>query len=288
MIRLLLVALLSGSAANAAELQLQSTYVWEHQDDAFGGVSGIWVSEKGDALVAVTDRGHFVEADIQRSNGNISDVAVRNFDALKGRDGLPLSGILVDAEGLAIAGDGTRFVSFEGNPRVWRYSSFASRPQWTHKWNRFWNLQRNSGLEALAIDDNGTLYAVPERSGRWERPFPVYRYDGKSWDDRLNLPRSEKFLVVGADFGPDGKFYLLEREFNWLGGFKSRIRRFTLADAGFENEETLLQSDWTEYDNLEGIAVWEDGNGATIITLVSDDNFSVFQSTTLVEFLVID
>lgn len=288
MIRWICAAWLLGCAATAADLQHRGTYVWENPDPDFGGLSGLWVSDAGDALVAVGDRGHFLEADISRDNSRISALTVTTFDALIGRDGGDLSGILVDAEGLAIAPDGTRYVSFEGNPRVWRYDSFSDRPQWTHTWNHFWQLQRNSGLEALAIDDNGDLYAIPERSGKWERPFHVYRYNGTAWDDRLRLPRSEKFLVVGADFGPDGKFYLLEREFKWLGGFKSRIRRFDLTANGFSNEETLLSSNWAQYDNLEGISVWTNESGETIITLVSDDNFSVFQSTTLVEFAVVD
>ena len=47
---------------------------------------------------------------------------------------------------------------------------------------RLQRLQDNSGLEALAIDADGALYAIPERSGDWERPFPVYRLRDGAWD----------------------------------------------------------------------------------------------------------
>ena len=142
-------------------------------------------------------------------------------------------------------------------------------------------------MEALAIDADDTIYAIPERSGKWERPFPVYRFKNGAWDDELRLPREGKFLVVGADFGPDGKLYLLERQFEWIGGFRNRIRRFSMNATGFDVGETLLETRVSGYDNLEGISVWTDSKGDTIVSLVSDDNFSVFQSSQIVEFKLV-
>ncbi len=275
------------SAGHAADLEHIGTFKWSYPNDDFGGISGLWISDDGSQLEAVSDRGHFVVGSITRQDGVISDVQVSQFAPLIGRDNADLSGILVDAEGLARSSDGKRFVSFEGNPRVWRYDTLASRPEWTHKWDRFWKLQRNSGLEALAIDADDTLYAVPERSGAWERPFPVYRLKNGTWDDAIKLDRSGKFLVVGADFGPDGALYLLERTFEWLGGFRTRIRKFELADSGVSTGVVLFESRLGQFDNLEGIATWIDDTGRTRLTLVSDDNFSIFQSTQLVEFVVV-
>jgi len=81
-------------------------------------------------------------------------------------------------------------------------------------------------------------------------------------------------------------FYLLERQFEWLGGFRNRIRRFELDANGFGAGETLLETRFRGYDNLEGISVWKNAEDQIMITMVSDDNFSFFQSTQLVEFAI--
>ena len=107
----------------------------------------------------------------------------------------------------------------------------------------FARLQPNSGLEALAIGPDDTLYAIPERSGAWERPFPVYRLRAGHWDKSLKLRRDGTFLVVDADFGPEGALYVLERDFRWLGGFATRIRRLTLGPDGLDGEVTLYNNE---------------------------------------------
>ena len=147
-------------------------------------------------------------------------------------------------------------------------------------------MQNNSSLEALAIDHHGQLYTIPERSGQIDKPFPVYRYTGKKWDKRFHIPRRGEFLVVGADFGPDHKFYLLERHFRFPFGFATRVRRFSLSSSGFYNEETLIRSRLGTHGNLEGISVWQDDRNRMRITLIADDNFKFFQHTELVEYVV--
>jgi hypothetical protein len=42
-----------------------------------------------------------------------------------------------------------------------------------------------------------------------------------------------------------------------------------------------------QIDNMEGIAVHRPAGGETIITLVSDDNFSVIQRNLLLQFAVV-
>jgi hypothetical protein len=48
--------------------------------------------------------------------------------------------------------------------------------------------------------------------------------------------------------------------------------------------DVLIEADLGfEIDNMEGLAVHQDG-GQTILTLISDDNFSFIQRTILLEF----
>ena len=91
---------------------------------------------------------------------------------------------------------------------------------------------------------------------------------------------------MGADFGPDGWFYLLERQFTGYG-FRSRVRRFDVAGDTVHHEEKLLESPALRHDNLEGISVWRADDGTIRMTMVSDDNFRPFlQRTEFVEYAV--
>ena len=186
-----------------------------------------------------------------------------------------------------MARDGTIWVSFEGIPRVVRYDTPDSPAKPLPRPAAFDKMQGNSSLESLAILPDGTLLTLPERSGELTRPFPVWRWRNGAWDQPFSIPRSGDWLAVGADIGPDGRFYLLERDFRGLLGFRSRVRRFDLRPDGgaISNEQVLLESRSLQYDNLEGISVWDDGIGIRL-TMISDDNFFWLQRTELVEYRV--
>lgn len=272
--------------ATAAELVANGQYEWANEDENFGGFSGLWVSPDGADLLALSDRGHFVRAQISRNDGKITGIQASPVTLLPLVDDRPPADFLVDAEGLAVAPDGSIYVSYEGHHRVWKFNPQMENPQWTHKWDYFWRFQNNSGLEALAVDKDGVVYAIPERSGKWERPFPVQRYKDGTWDETLSITRSKRFLVVGADFGPDGKLYVLERDFDVLSAFKSRVRRFTLSDDGFDSGETLLETRYSALGNAEGISLWVDDRRRTIVTIIADDNFNPVQKTWVSEFIL--
>ncbi|MEL7183193.1 MAG: esterase-like activity of phytase family protein, partial [Pseudomonadota bacterium] len=133
-----------------------------------------------------------------------------------------------------------------------------------------------------ASDAEGRLYAIPERSGDLARPFPVYRRTGTTWEQPFTLRRDGRYLVAGADVGPDGRLYLLERQFA-LVGFRTRVRSFTLTG---EDERLELETAVGTHDNLEGLCVWTDGAGRLRLTMVSDDNQNAIQRTEFVEYLV--
>lgn len=290
MLRILWAALLAASTfpAHAADLVERGQYDWTEDDPNFGGMSGLWIAPGGERLIAISDRGYFARAKIERSNKVITNIKADEITPIPLVKDRPPNEFLVDAEGLAISPDGSIFVSYEAHHRVWRFDRDFKNPQWTHKWNHFWKYQSNSGLEALAVDKNGTIYGIPERSGKWERPFPVQRFMGGEWDEDLSIPRSKRFLVVGADFGPDGRLYVLERDFDVISAFKTRIRRFTLSKEGFDAGETLLETRFSALGNAEGISLWTDADGQTVITLISDDNFNGFQKTWVTEYTLVE
>ena len=140
-------------------------------------------------------------------------------------------------------------------------------------------------MEGLAVDGDGTLYAVSE--GRLGGGYPVFRFAGGAWSVFDTLPTHGGFRPVGADIGSDGFLYLLERKVRPPFRFASRVRRFEIGASGLENPLVLLESELGQHDNLEGIAVWHDG-GALRLTMVSDDNYLWVQRTEFVEYGIIE
>lgn len=260
------------------------SFTWDDPADWFGGFSGLELSDDGQSMTLISDRSTILTAQITRDGDHITAITPGPEFHLKSSLGKPLTGIIQDSEGLAIAPDGTIYVSFEDIDRVARYDSPSSAAISLQRPLPFWQFEdKNGTLEALAIDDTGRLYTLPEYGADASDQFPVFRWDDHIWSQPFTLPARDSFSPVGADFGPDGRFYLLERTYNLLG-FRSRLRRWDITDTGAENEEILLQTDAGTHDNLEGLSIWRDDTGRLRLTMISDDNFLFFQRTELVEY----
>ena len=66
------------------------------------------------------------------------------------------------------------------------------------------------------------------------------------------------------------------------------IRRIPLTDVkpgATVDGAALIEADMSyQIDNMEGLAVHRAADGALVLTLISDDNFSIFQRTLLLQF----
>ncbi len=286
MIRWVAAFFVTANCVLSAEATLLSSYTWVQSDENFGGFSSIALDDRGQGFIATSDHGYFLSGNISRRNGKIISITSQKLVPVKNSKGVQVSEPKRDAEGIAIGPNGVIYVSFERKHRVWAYRDTAAKALKLPKHADFKTLQRNSSLEALAVDSNGWLYTIPERSGKLDRPFPVYRFNGKRWDKQLSIPRRGAFLVTGADIGPDGRFYLLERDYLLPFGVATRVRSFNLTKTELTDEHVVLQTGYGIHDNLEGISVWRDDQNHIRVTLISDDNFSFFQRTELVEYVV--
>lgn len=282
---LFLVLGLQGSASQPYPAGFLSAIPWRMEDAQFGGFSGLELSEDGQSFTAITDKGWWTQGTLIRdAAGLIIAIDAEPMRFLRGRFDAPLARGRQDAEGLALAPDGSFYISFEQIPRVLRYETLDGPAQNLPTPREFARMQRNSALEALAIAPDGTLFTLPERSGELTRPFPIWRFRDGVWDQPFALRRDGGFLVVGADIGPDGRFYVLEREFHGVTGFASRVRSFALSESGLSDERTELQSSVGQHDNLESLSVWRAADGSLRLTMISDDNFYFFQKTEIVEY----
>lgn len=275
---------LLASAAAAQDAEWLGSFHWTAPGvPQFGGFSGMVLLPDTAGFVAVTDKGWLAEGRLIREKDGIVGVSDTVFRPLLGRDAAPLVGFDSDAEGLARAPDGTLYMSFEGYSRVYLARPGENQTRWIVRHPDFDTLQTNSGLEALAQDPQGRLITLPERSGAWERPFPIYRHDGTDWTQPYTLRRDGQFLPVGADTGPDDRLYLLERHFTGIA-FASRVRSFAFTPDGLADERLELETPPGRHDNLESISVWRDDTGRIRLTMLSDDNFRFFQRTEFVEY----
>ncbi|WP_158259387.1 esterase-like activity of phytase family protein [Hasllibacter halocynthiae] len=253
-----------------------------------GGASGIELEAPGQDAVLLGDRGTLHELMIERdAAGDPVAARVRASRPLLGRDGASMG--RVDSEALARRADGRWYVAFEGGrPRVSTWAPGArpldgpSAPLTAI--DPAPGIARNEGFEALAATPAGVL-AISEGSGADGR-HPVRLWTGTGWTTLPALAAAPSGLrPTGADWGPDGRLYLLERRFGGLG-FAARVRRFALGPDGLTGGETVLDLPLGLHGNLEGIAAWRDAEGAVRLTLVSDDNFLPFQRAQIVEYVL--
>jgi len=283
LIWLLLFSLLCASPARTNDLVFCG-HAEIPKRDGYAGLSGIEVVDEGNAFIAVSDRGAFVTGRIRRDDGRpikVDHLKLVPFLPQRGKARVAPTG--KDAEGLALGPDGTVYVSFELWHRVWRWTDIHKNPIWQPDNPDAKRFGRNTGLEALAFGPDGALYTLPETLVD-DGMIPVYRYRDRLWDRPFTVPARGAFHPVGADFGPDDRFYLLERDFSPPFGFRSRIRSFAFGPEGFTDERTLLKTPLGRHGNLEGLSVWKGADGDIRLTMITDDNGLPVQRNEIVEY----
>ena len=281
----LILSCFAANPATAGDLELIGRFAWD--TDSIVGVSGIEVMVDGNAFLAVADGGWWLDGRLHREDQRITGIQVKELNAIKGPDGLPVSARRVgdwsDAEGLALAPDGTAWVSFERWAHVWWFERPFGRANWVKDHPTFYDHADNWQLEAVAVHPDGTVYVFSEKP--LIEGFPIYRLaEDRQWVIDGYLPEREVFAIVGADFDADGTLYLLERKLVVGLWWQSRIRRVVL---GTEVDETIWTSERGEFGNLEGLSVWRDAKGLRM-TLVADNNGSESQPTEFVEFRLVE
>jgi hypothetical protein len=218
-----------------------------------------------------------------------------------GADGKPIrDDALRDSEGMTLAdGDtdkGTVYLSFERKHRIARYpfdkvrfgppSGTIPLPSGLTK-----ALGANRGIEAITVIKagklKGTLVAFAEGSTSGAGNLQAWLIGGPA-PGSITLKRIGGFDVTDAAALPDGGVVVLERRFRFSEGVKMRIRRIAASElkkgALISGEVLLEANDSFNIDNMEGIAAHRGASGETVLTLMSDDNFSPLQRTLIMQF----
>ena len=157
-------------------------------------------------------------------------------------------------------------------------------------------LPYNKGLEALVMVPKGlplagTLIAISERGLDADGNLIAFLIGGPD-PGQFSVRRTGNFDVSDAVLLRSGDLLVLERKFSLLEGVGIRIRQIplaSLAPGAVVDGPSIFDADLgEEIDNMEGIDAHVTPDGDTVLTMVSDDNFSMIQRTLLLQFALVE
>jgi hypothetical protein len=281
-------------------LEFRSGLVLTSRYRGFGGLSGLRLDARGERFIAISDKGSWFTGRIVYRGKEMTGLDDVEASPMLWSDGKPITARgWFDSESIALDGS-LVYVGLERVNRILRYdfSKGFTRalgeevplPPAARK------LPYNKGLEALVAVPKGqplegTLIAISERGLDAHGNILGFLIGGKA-PGQFSVRRSEEFDVSDATLLPSGDLLLLERKFSWLGGIGIRIRRIALksfAPGAVVDGPAIFSADLGhEIDNFEGIDAHVTAEGETVITVVSDDNFSMIQRNLLLQFTLVE
>jgi hypothetical protein len=285
-------------------LQYRSGLVLTSAFPDFGGLSGLRLDATGEKFVAISDKGHWFTGRILYRAGAMEGLVDVESAAILGADGRPIAARgWYDTEALAFDG-ATAYVGIERVNQIVRFDfgrdGIRARGMPIALPPAMRKLPNNRGLEAMVVVGKGlplagTLIAISERGLDSDGNIIGFLIGGKTYDKApgtFAVRRTEGYDISDAVLLASGDLLVLERKFSWSGGAGVRIRRLKLAaivPGATVDGPVIFEADLGyEIDNLEGIDAHVTGEGETVLTLVSDDNFSMLQRTLLLQFTLVE
>jgi hypothetical protein len=265
----------------------------------FGGLSGLRLDPKGERFISFSDKGNWFTGRIVYNGREMTGLADVEAAPMLGPDGKPITTRgWFDSESIALDGS---FV-YIGLERVNQVLRFDFSKGFTRSRGEVLplppaasKLPFNKGLEALVfvpkgIPLAGTLIAISERGLDAKGNLIAFLVGGPA-PGQFSVRRTGKFDVSDAVLLPSGDLLVLERKFSLLTGIGIRIRRIALtsvAPGAVVDGPAIFNADLgDEIDNMEGIDAHLTPEGDTVLTMISDDNFSMIQRTLLLQFTLV-
>jgi hypothetical protein len=281
-------------------LEYRSGLVLTSSFPGFGGLSALRLDSKGERFTSLSDKGTWFTGRIVYSGREMSGLADVQAAPMLGNDGRPImTRGWFDSESLAFDGS-TAYVGLERVNLILRFDVsngvIGARGEPIAVPLAVRKLPFNKGLEALVFAPKGaplagTLIAISERGLDPSGNLMAFLIGGPT-PGQFAVRRTEDFDVSDAVLLPSGDLLILERKFSLLSGVGIRIRRIplaSLAPGALVDGPSIFNADLgQEIDNMEGIDVHVTEQGDTMLTMISDDNFSLIQRTLLLQFKLVD
>jgi hypothetical protein len=270
--------------------------------ESFGGISALNIAGDGAQFLAITDNGSWLRGRFVYEKGKLVGVTDAEMAPILAADGKPLAAQgRYDVESLTEL-DGQHYIGIERVEQIvrldYRRDGLLARGTAIPVPPDFKTFDKNKSLECLAAAPKnsplaGNLIVITEESldsAGNHRSF-LMKPDG-SQVERFSVKRSDDYDVTDCTILPPGDLLILERRFSPARGVAMRIRRIPLTaikPGALVDGRILIDADMAfQVDNMEGIAVHRTAEGETVITLVSDDNFSVIQRNLLLQFTLVE
>ena len=277
---------------NFGALTLLGAFHLQSKDKRFGGLSGLSVGKDG-KLYAVSDRGYWLSARmVTDKNGALTNLVDWQIAPILTTAKTPVTGRLRDAEALAVARDGSFLVAFEGAHRIWRYSpppnTFESTPVVIKIPSAASRAPGNGGIEGLTTLADGRILLLTEQFANPDGSFKGWFLDGGRSAELSYIP-ADGFRITDCAALDNGDVLVLERRYVPFGILSARVTRVDgktiQPGAKLAGRELLKLEQPLAAENFEGLAVRQTSQGTTFF-IVSDDNYSTFQQTLLLQFLL--
>ena len=259
----------------------------DRNEKDYGGFSGLLIKNAGTEALVVTDKSFFFVLELHRDDNDfLTGYSVIKKGRILSSKGEHLNGRNTDSESIAMDANNNYYISFESNHRIMMHTEVEGKGIFVPKHPMFRKLSVNKGIEALAIDNENRLIAIPEKPPLGISDIPIFRLQNNKWEIIKYVKIEDNFLVTDAEILPMGLLLILERKFSWTQGFKTRFRLISLDK--FDNTEPIIvfTSTANQFDNLEGMTFWKDKKGEMRILTVSDDNFHPLQQSEIREFFL--
>ncbi len=286
-------------------LQFRSGLVLTSSFRPFGGLSALRLDDKGEHFTALSDKGDWFTGRLIYNGKNLAGVTDVVSAPMRGSDGKKLTSRgWLDSESLAFDGQ-IAYVGFERVNKIVRFDfskgGIVSRGEAIPVPPGVDTLPFNKGLETLVFVARnrtgegtklaGTLIAMSERGLDTEGNILGFLIGGPT-PGNFTVRRTGYYDISDAVLLPSGDLLVLERKFSLLEGVGIRIRSVPISSVmpgALVDGPVIFEVDLGfEIDNMEGIDFHIAPSGETVLTMISDDNFSMIQRTLLLQFTLVE
>ena len=288
------------SHVRIGSLQYRGGVVLTSPFKGFGGLSGFRIDPTGHTFTMISDKGVWFTGRLVYDGTRVTGMTDVRTAPMRGSDGNRITARgWFDSESLAIDGS----IAYVGLERVNQILRFDFSRGGIRALGEpiiipppIGNLPFNKGIEAMVVVGSGhklagTLIAISERGLDSEGNILGFLINGPT-PGQFAVTRSNDYDISDATLLPSGDLLVLERKFSILSGVGIRIRRIPLAaiaPGALVDGPAIFEVDLGyEIDNMEGIDCHTAENGDVVLTMVSDDNFSMIQRTLLLQFTLVD